>query len=128
MRCPSLNNRHLYLLAVVLAVLGLGLFLYKAWVLGFPLTESATADRLDVEARVSFEGRGEPARIELGLPRRSPGLAIQEEQFISRGFGLSTRSKAGTRHAVWTQRQVTGLRSCITGRPCRSPNPRLRRY
>ncbi len=103
-----MNNRHLYLLAGLLAALGLGLFAYKAWVLGFPLTERATADRWDVEARVSFEGRGEPARIELGLPRRSPGLAVQEEQFISRGFGLSTRTTGPARIAVWTRRQVTG--------------------
>ena len=103
-----MNNRHLYIVAAVLAVFGLGLFTFKVWVLGYPLQAVKTADRWDVQARVSFEGRGEPARVELGLPRTSPGLAIQEEQFVSRGFGLSTRGTAGSRYAIWTQRRVAG--------------------
>lgn len=103
-----MNNRHLYTLAVVLTILGLGLFTFKVWLLGYPLLAAKTADRWDVQARVSFEGRGKPVTVALGLPRSSPGLVIQEEQFVSRGFGLSTRSTAGSRYAIWTQRQVSG--------------------
>ena len=55
-----MNKLHLYILAIVLTILGLGLTIYKISILGFPLMPATTTTVWNVEARVTFVGKGEP--------------------------------------------------------------------
>ncbi|MGH8186309.1 MAG: UUP1 family membrane protein, partial [Steroidobacteraceae bacterium] len=50
-----MNNRHIYLLAAALVLLGLALFVYKTRVLGFPLTPQEETQIWNIEAAVRFE-------------------------------------------------------------------------
>lgn len=103
-----MNNRHIYVLALVLTLLSGTLFLYKAQVLGLPLTPQAQTQVWTVEAAVRFEPGPAAVKATLRIPGLTPGFALLDENFISRGFGLTTRSAPAGREAQWTLRQASG--------------------
>lgn len=103
-----MNNRHLYILAAMLAALGMGLFLYKVWVLDLPLAPGQEKDVWSVEARVTFTAKDEPVRLALLLPQSSPRHTILNDAFVSQGYGLSTSTDEWNREAVWTIRKARG--------------------
>src|SRR5918994_7854609 len=103
-----LNNRHLYLLSAALALLGLGLFAYKVQVLGFPLRPQEQTQIWNIEAAVRFEPGPAAVKATLRIPSLTPGFALLDENFVSRGFGLATRNAPAGREAQWTLRQASG--------------------
>ena len=104
-----MNRRHLYLLALALTAIGAGVFAYKWRVLGFPLASEAVAEAWTVEARVSFrKTRTGPAKVTLVIPGSPNGFAVLDEQFISRGYGLSIEGDGNDRRAVWAIRRAQG--------------------
>ncbi|HEX7013014.1 MAG TPA: inactive transglutaminase family protein [Steroidobacteraceae bacterium] len=103
-----MNNRHIYLLSVVLTVIGLGLFFYKAKVLGFPLTAEEETRIWNIEAAVRFDPGPAAVKATLRIPSLTPGFGLLDETFVSRGFGLATRSVPAGREAQWTIRQTSG--------------------
>jgi len=104
---------HLFILVLGLTAGGLGLFLYKALVLNFPLIPRARTNLWNVEARVTFIARNRPVKVSLYLPRNSKRLVIMDENFISRGYGLTTTNQTqdGNRQAVWSKRKARGQQS-----------------
>ena len=103
-----MNNRHLYLLSAALALLGLGLFAYKVHVLGFPLRPQEQTQIWNIEAAVRFEPGPAAVKATLRIPSLTPGFALLDENFVSRGFGLATRNAPAGREAQWTLRQASG--------------------
>jgi hypothetical protein len=103
-----MDSRQVYWLSAVLMALGLGLFLYKAIVLGFPLVPGEKADLWDVEARVSFVAQDKPVKVSLFIPKSSRRFAVVDENFISRGYGLTTSLEDNNRRAVWSIRKDSG--------------------
>jgi len=105
-----MHRTHLYTLASCLAILGVGLFLYKAYVLEFPLSPQAKSDMWNIEAHVSFVGRNEPVKVLLHIPSNSREFTIVDESFISMGYGLTTAQEEthGNRQAIWAKRKVKG--------------------
>ncbi len=103
-----MNNRHLYLLSAILAALGLTLFVYKAHILAFPLMPQQETQVWNVEAAVRFEPGPVAVKATLRIPGLTPGFAILDENFVSRGFGLTTRNAAAGREAEWTLREARG--------------------
>lgn len=103
-----MNNRHIYLLAAVLTALSLSLFYYKAQVLGFPLLPQEQRRVWNVEAAVSFEPGPAAVKATLQIPSLTPGFAVLDENFVSRGFGVSTRIGPIGREAQWAVRQANG--------------------
>ena len=99
---------HVWLLALCLVALGLGMAWYKHSALGFPLTAQATTDTWIVEARLGFVPIGGAVKAELMLPEDPPGYRVLEENFISRGYGVAVERIDGQRTAVWTQRRPSG--------------------
>jgi 7 transmembrane helices usually fused to an inactive transglutaminase/Inactive transglutaminase fused to 7 transmembrane helices len=98
-----------FIWAAIFAALGLGLVYLKVTRLAIPLDPSAEAAVWDVEARVAFDGRGQPAKVKLSLPDTPRGFAVLDEDFVSRGYGLAvSTSDGGTRRAVWTIRRTSG--------------------
>ena len=57
-----MNKVHIHLLALTLAVIGLGIFLYKIVVFQFPLLPEAKARVWQVETKLTFMAKGEPVR------------------------------------------------------------------
>jgi hypothetical protein len=106
-----MSNRHIYVLAAVLALLSLGLFAYKAKVLGFPLAPQEETKIWNIEAAVHFDPGPAAVKATLRIPTLTPGFAILDENFVSRGFGLATRNAPAGREAIWTLRQASGAQT-----------------
>src|SRR5262245_58863245 len=103
-----MNNRHLYTLAAVLTVLALALFAYKARVLGFPLVPEEQTEVWTIEAAVNFDPGPAAVKATLRIPGLTPGFSLLDENFVSRGFGLTTRNIPAGREAQWAVRQASG--------------------
>src|ERR1044072_2114039 len=103
-----MNNRHTLILALVLTALSLSLFAYKAKVLGFPLAPKSQTQIWTVEAAVSFDPGPAAVKATLRIPSLTPGYALMEKNFSSRGFGLTARPAAGGREAQWAVREASG--------------------
>jgi len=98
--------RHAAVLGFVLIAAGLSVFLFKTISLGYPLASDATATVWDFEIFLEFEGRDEPARLEVYLPAGDVERTFPQEQFYNGPFGLSLATETETRNrkAVWTYR------------------------
>ncbi|MGD9601164.1 MAG: UUP1 family membrane protein [Gammaproteobacteria bacterium] len=95
--------------AFMFAAIGLTLVYLKVTRLDIPLDPSAEAKIWDVEARVAFEGRNLPAKVQLTLPDAPRGFAVLDEDYVSRGYGLVVgNGESVTRRAVWTVRRASG--------------------
>lgn len=96
---------HLSLLVLLLLAVAGGIFLYKTQVLQFPVQPASEVETWTVEASVDFTPTGGSVKAALRLPDSTPGFAILDESFISRGYGLSTEANGDGRKAIWTQRR-----------------------
>lgn len=96
------------LLALLLTLLGLGVFGYKVRMLGFPVQPDQTTQIWTVETRISFKAAPGPVRASLFIPGLTPGFSILDEHFISRGFGFTTPYVSGGRQVQWAVRQAQG--------------------
>ena len=98
--------RQAVILGLVLIAAGLGVFLIKSVRLGYPLVPGATATIWDFEIYLEFEGRDEPARLEVYLPASDVQRSFPQEQFYNGPFGLSlvAEPQSQNRQAVWTYR------------------------
>jgi hypothetical protein len=96
------------ILALILCAVGLGLFAYKARVLGYPVTPEAETQIWTVETRLSFQAAPGPVKASLFIPGLTPGFAILDENFVSRGFGFTTPYVSGGRQVQWAVRQAEG--------------------
>lgn len=103
-----MNKRHLYILTLILFLLGMLPFLFKLFVFGFPLTAYETVHAWNVEARVRFEALDKPVKVSMFIPRNTQHYVISDENFISRGYGLTTNIEEGNRLAAWSIRKARG--------------------
>jgi hypothetical protein len=99
------------ILAFILAAIGLGLFVYKLRVLGYPLTPDSETQIWTVETRLTFEAAPGPVKAVMFIPGLTPGFSILDESFISRGFGFTTQYVSGGRQVQWAVRQAEGPQS-----------------
>jgi hypothetical protein len=93
---------------MILTALSLGLFLYKALVLRFPVTPGAEESIWHVEARLTFTAKGKSTKVRFLIPQNTPSLSVLNESFISRGYGLTTKKVGPNRQATWSTRKATG--------------------
>jgi hypothetical protein len=102
------QKHHVTILAALLIIAGLAIFWFKAAGVGLPLTSNVESDIWSVEARVSFVGDGEPVKVNVRIPNNPAGFGILNENFVSRGYGLSTTEESGNREAQWARRSAGG--------------------
>jgi hypothetical protein len=103
-----MNKAHLWGLVLALTCTGIGFFLYKWLALGYPLLPDVSSSHWVVEVRASFRANGGPAKLALYVPLAPYNYAIVDQQFVARGYGLSTRSSDGNRQAVFAVREARG--------------------
>lgn len=122
--------RNALILGVVLIASGLVIFLIKTISLGYPLTPGQTSSIFDFEIYLEFEGRNEPARIEVYLPAGDVARTFPQEQFYNGPFGLNLSTEEGTRNrkAIWTYRypsnkKVLRYTAQTTGETLKTPLP-----
>lgn len=103
------TDRHLYWLAGGLALLGLAIFVYKVFVLAFPLQAGAQQSNLwDLEVKVGFRADGAPAKVTLFIPRDTRRFQLVDENFVSVGYGLATSRPEPNRQVTWSIRKARG--------------------
>ena len=108
-----MNRLHVYLLALFLIIVGLGLFLYKSLVLGFPVVPLTETRLWTLEANLTFQARGKPVKVTMFIPKNSVRYSILDENFVSRGYGLKAEKhdQFYNRQAAWSIRKAKGLQS-----------------
>ena len=105
----SARRRHLFILSASLALIGIGVGIYRAADLGFPLLPDATSRLWTIEARIRFERfTPGPAKATLAIPTDPLGYEMLTENFISRGYGVSVSDEGGDRIALWAIRRTEG--------------------
>ncbi|MDH4023029.1 MAG: UUP1 family membrane protein, partial [Gammaproteobacteria bacterium] len=99
-----------WVLALILFLIGGSLFLYKWRVLGYPLLPEEETRIWTVETTVRFDAgeKSMPVKATLHIPGLTPGFAMLDENFVSRGFGFTTRYVAGGRQVQWAIRRAKG--------------------
>ncbi len=103
-----MSKLHLYVLAAVVAAVGLAVFLYKVYYLGFPVTPAKEVHIWNVETRVKFLAEGKPVKVSMFIPTGTRRHAIVDEKFASAGYGLVVTGSEGNRTATWSIREATG--------------------
>ncbi len=103
-----MKKTSLYLLAVLVAAVGIAAILYKWQVLNFPLQPQTEVEVWTVQARVEYTPRRGANKVSLALPGAPPGFTVVDERFIARGYSLLEESQGGKREAQWTIRRATG--------------------
>jgi hypothetical protein len=100
------RNRQWIALSLMLLLLGGLLMAYKAMWLGFPPLPDESSEQWIVQARLEIEPLEGPVRADLLLPARTSGFMVSDENFISRGFGLTLEDELFRREANWAIRRL----------------------
>ncbi len=103
-----MSKLHLYILAGALTLIGLGLFGYKVFVVGFPVSPKAELRSWNVEARLRFTAENKPVTVSMFVPLPEGNFAVTDEQFVSEGYGFVVNLKHGNRQARWSVRAAAG--------------------
>ncbi|MGD2185780.1 MAG: inactive transglutaminase family protein [Desulfobacterales bacterium] len=106
-----MTQKHLIYLTLALIFIGLAMFLYKAFVLDFPLVPKARSDIWHIEAHLTFVSDNKPVKVSMNIPRNSRRFAIVNENFISRGYGVNVVTEDGKRKVHWSIRKVRGTQN-----------------
>ncbi|MEO0399282.1 MAG: UUP1 family membrane protein [Pseudomonadota bacterium] len=98
--------RQTLLIALLLIGGGLAIMATKVTRYDYPLTPGVEKTLWDFEVYMEFQGRDEPARIDLFLPTIMETRAVAGEQFYNGSFGMTlvADSVTGNRSAVWSYR------------------------
>lgn len=103
-----MKRRHLYILISLLSLVGLTVFSYKIFFLGFPLVPDVSIDLWSVEARVTFRAKNAPVKVTLNIPHNFSRFILIDESFMSHGYGLNTEITNEGRVAIWSMRKAKG--------------------
>ncbi|MCY4040191.1 MAG: UUP1 family membrane protein [Gammaproteobacteria bacterium] len=96
------------LAAVLLAVAGIAVSMYRQAYTGIPLLPDEARRVWQIEARVEFSASGEPAEVLLTLPPAQDGFLVLSESGASSGFGFIVDRAGPQRRAHWTKRSASG--------------------
>jgi len=103
-----MKNRHLYILAALLFVIGLGGFAYKAFVTKLPILPEQIAKVWNVELQVTFEGTKAPAKVNLYAARGGRRFTIAGQNFIAGGYGMLMGFDNGNKLVTLSTRKASG--------------------
>ncbi|MFO7529677.1 MAG: inactive transglutaminase family protein [Marinobacter sp.] len=97
-----------YVAVLLLIGAGISLAVWRHVELGIPWLTGEQRPVWMVEARVDFDGTGEPVLASLNIPEQPQGFSIISEQAASPGYGFSIVENSGGRRAEWSKRDVSG--------------------
>jgi hypothetical protein len=100
------SRLQVYLVALLLAAIGIGLAIYKVAVLGLPFWPGESRDVWTLESKITFDPTGGPVEASLALPDSRSDWVVLDEYFTSSGFGFSIDNEGEQSRAVWSRREV----------------------
>ncbi|MDR9864786.1 osmotic stress tolerance membrane protein RloB [Pseudomonas baetica] len=100
---------HLKILITTLVLLGVSVTAYQIFVLGIPVTEDATDDLWNIDAKVEFvASTKDPVKIQMFVPPLSRDYVSLNESFISNNYGVAVNRVDGNRKVTWSARRAKG--------------------
>ena len=90
-----MRSTKVWVIAAILAALGIGVMLYKHFVLEFPLSPDTKYNswyvetRLDLYSTNPWQPGDKPVLVNMQLPHASDTLALVDENIIARRFGFA---------------------------------------
>src|SRR3990167_412075 len=108
------NNQHLYGLILALLIAGIGIFLYRHFVLEVPLVDSETVASWTVEANLHFTPeKNSSVKAIFIIPYKPPGFAIIDEYFVAQNYSINTSLSGYNRQATWSLRRSNGSQQSL---------------
>ena len=104
-----MRNLHVYILAVVLAAIGLGLTAYKYFVIGLPLKERAAVSAWEVESEIRVTANGGPLKLSMFEPDDSREYSVLDKRVAAPELGISIAPEGANRRVNLTARDAKGL-------------------
>ncbi len=98
-------------IATLLIAVGGSIFFYKWQMLGFPVQPDTETRVWTVEVTARFDAGPGPIKASLYIPGLTPGFALLEENYLSRGFGYTPGYVSGGRQVQWTRRRARGVQT-----------------
>ena len=120
------KNRQWIVLSLMLLAIGALIFAYKVMWLGFPPMPDLESEVWTIQV-LEIQPEGGPVRAGLMLPSRSRGYMVSNENFISRGFGLTVDEELFRRRADWAIRTLPDTKT-LYYRATLIPETRNRRF
>ena len=100
---------HLKVLITVLVTLGVLITAYQIFILGIPVTEDATDDLWNIDAKIEFVASAkDPVKVQMFVPPLSRDYVSLNESFISNNYGVSVNRIDGNRKVTWSARRASG--------------------
>ncbi len=106
------RRAHLLLLVASLVILSLGIFLYRLFVIGVPLSPEKEVKSWTIEASLKFQPTpGKPVKVSLMIPNMPPYFAVLDEYFVSNNYGVTTHIVGDNRQTIWAKRRAVGVQT-----------------
>ena len=103
-----MNNRHVFVLALSLIVIGIVVMLCRIAFTGLPLVPGEKANAWVLERQIEFVGEDGPVRIKAMVPGSSNDKAIVGEQIVAHRFGEQRSREQDNRVLTLSTRRVDG--------------------
>lgn len=100
------RSRQWVSLSLLLILLGALSITFKVIRLGYPTVPDMESAAWSLQARLQLEPESGAVRVSLLLPTQPPGFSVTQENFISRGFGLTLDEEPLHRQADWAIRRL----------------------
>ena len=97
-----------YIWAVLLSCLGIGMISYKHLAMGVPLTPGEKRDVWVVESVIEFTAHGDPVKIKTRSPGYFSNFELMDQTGASPGYGYSNTFEEPYYINTWTAREVEG--------------------
>jgi hypothetical protein len=125
-----MRNLHVYILAAVLAAIGLGLTAYKVLVIGLPLQEKAVVSAWEVDSEIRVSANGGPLKLATFVPEDSREFSVLDHRVAAPDFGITVAPEGANRRLNLTARAATGRpaarqRFLVRRNNVRAPEKRL---
>ena len=100
------SRMQVYFIALLLAMLGVGVAYYKVFALGVPFFPGESRTVWTLEAQISFKPTGGPVEVSLALPEPRGDWVVLDEYFASSGFGFLVTDEGGQNRVRWSRREL----------------------
>ncbi|NKF52612.1 inactive transglutaminase family protein [Shewanella sp. WXL01] len=104
------SRKPFYILVALLFIAGIASSIYRSVEHNIPFFPGEQVQSWAIDAKVSFNGQGQPAEVDFALPN-DPAFEVLVENASSPGYGLNINQTEDQRRAVWSIRQASGQQS-----------------
>lgn len=101
------SKKPFYILVALLFIAGIASSIYRGVENNVPFLPGKQVQSWAVDAKIKFQGTGEPAEISFALPN-DPAFEVLVENATSPGYGLSISDEPQNRRAIWSIRSAKG--------------------